>query len=405
MRDAPEFDIVLWGATGFTGRLVAEHLLRAHGAAGEVRWAMGGRSLQKLQTVREGLGPAAADVPLVVGDNHDRASLDAMVARTRVVCSTVGPFALYGSELVGACAAAGTDYCDITGEVQWIRAMLDQHEATAQASGARIIHCCGFDSLPSDLGTLYLTDAMTERGLQPARVAFYLAGGNGAFSGGTAASLLHIVKQARTDKALRRLLLDPYALNPRDGPRGPDGRDQRSPEFDATMNAWTAPFLMAPINTRIVRRTQALQGFPFGEDFRYSETMLTGRGLKGRAVATGISAALGGFIGAASAAPGLVSRLVPAPGEGPDEATRKAGFWKVKLRGESRSGDALMCAVSGEGDPGYGSTARMLGESAVCLATACERPGGFWTPASALGRPLIEQLQARAGVTFAVTTG
>lgn len=401
-----EFDLIVWGATGFTGRLVAEYLLERYGAASELRWAMGGRDLRKLEKVRGGLGPGSDAIQLIEADSHDRRSLDAMVGRTSVVCSTVGPFAHHGSELVAACAAAGTDYCDITGEVQWVRKMIDAHQDTARQTGARLVHCCGFDSIPSDLGTLFTQRQMEALHGGPCEsVKFRVRRMKGAFSGGTVASLLNALDEARADRDTRRIMGNPYGLNPKGEQRGPDGPDQSRPQWDEDVNSWTAPFVMAAVNTRVVRRSNALTGYSYGKSFRYEEAVMTGRGPAGLLRAVSMTATLGGFLAAASLKPGraLMGKLfLPQPGEGPSEEARESGYFDILLVGR-RKAEKIVTRVRANRDPGYGATSRMLGESAVCLAKdELQTGGGSWTPASCMGEKLIERLTANAGMSFEV---
>ncbi len=400
-----EFDVVVWGATGFTGRLVAEYLLERYGVGGELRWALGGRNEAKLEALRGELGQ---EVPLVVGDGDDEASLAELARRTRVVCTTVGPYARYGSKLVQACANLGTHYCDLTGEVQWMRRMIDAHQKQAEASGARLVHTCGFDSIPSDLGVFFLQREMRARhGVPCARIKCRAAKFQGGFSGGTAASLLNVLAEAERDPEVRRILADPYALNPPGQRSGPDAGDRAGPAWDPDFQAWIAPFVMAGINTRVVRRTNALLGQLYGADFRYDEAMLTGSGPAGWLRAAALSTGLGATMAAAAVGPlrrGL-ARLLPKPGEGPTKEQREAGFFVIRLFGAHPQdrGKSLRARVTGDRDPGYGSTAKMLGESAVCLARdELGVGGGFWTPASAMGAPLLARLQASAGVAFAL---
>jgi len=406
--NARQYDLVVWGASGFTGRLVAEYLLERYGTDGQLQWALGGRNRAKLEWIRDELGQTSANIPILIGDSRDPESLDTIVTRSSVVCSTVGPFARYGTDLVAACARHGTDYCDIAGEVQWMRRMIDGYEAQAHATGARIVHCCGFDSIPSDLGCLFMNERMRERTGQPcAEVKFRVRKMRGAFSGGTVASLLNVLDECRRDRKVRRLLLDPYGLNPDDQRRGLDGPDQWGPRWDADVG-WTAPFVMAAINTRVVRRSNALMDYSYGPDFRYSEAVMTGRGPGGWVVASAIAAGMGGFLAAAAVAPtrALLNKLLlPQPGEGPSKEQRKNGFFDVVLVGKSGGADKLLLRgrLKGNRDPEYGATSRMLAESAVCLARdgdALEVEGGFWTPASCMGPHLIARLARSADVTF-----
>lgn len=406
-----DFDVVVWGATGFTGRLVAGYLAEQYGIGKDLRWAIGGRSKSKLEEIRDSLGSGAKKLPLILADSHDAAALAKMVKRTRVICSTVGPFARYGSELVAACAEHGTDYCDITGEAHWIRAMLDAHEETARKSGARIVNCCGFDSLPSDLGTFFVQQAMKKQhGVAATEVAMRVRRMKGKFSGGTAASMLAAFEAGARDKSVRRALGHPYSLNPVGEQKGPAPTDPQAPRYDEDVHSWIAPFIMANINTKIVRRSNALMDYSYGKDFRYSEAMMTGRGAAGLARATLLTASLGGFMGLAAIPPtrSLLNRFfLPQPGEGPNQQEREQGMFDIVLVAHHPVNDDihLRARVTADRDPGYGATCKMLGESAVCLARDSQprgMPGGFWTPAAAMGQPLIERLCKNAGMTFSL---
>ena len=335
-----------------------------------------------------------------------------MAAEAEVVCTTVGPYAKYGHELVAACVEAGTDYCDLTGEVPFIRAMIDRHHERARSTGARIVHCCGFDSIPSDLGTLMLQEAAVERFAVPAdRVTLVVGASRGGFSGGTVASLTNVVEQAKADREIRRIVSDPYALNPDGERRGPDGPDRLGPRFDPELGRWTGPFVMASINTRVVRRSNALLGWRYGRDFRYAEVTGFSSGLKGRIAAGAVAAGLGAFVGALGLGPTrtlLQKTVLPKPGEGPDLETRENGFFNISLHGRGAATDEgdfeLIARVRGHKDPGYGETAKMLGEAALCLAldgAELASPGGVLTPASAMGMTLVGRLR-RAGMVFAV---
>ena len=395
------FDLVLFGATGFTGRLVADYLLQRRAP---IKWAIAGRDRKKLEALGTG-------VPILIADANDLASLDAVAAQTRVVCSTVGPYARYGSPLVEACAKNGVDYCDLTGETHWIRRMIDAHHAQARESGARIVHCCGFDSIPSDLGTFMVEEHARETYGAPCRdVVFAMRGSRGGVSGGTIASMMNLLDEAKRDSDVRKVMFDPYALNP-DGERsGPDGQDQRTVRFDDTLGAWTAPFVMAAINARIVRRSNALAGYRYGRDFHYREVVAFKKGPLGLAMASGMTAGLGGFMAATAVTPvrKLLERTVlPAPGQGPNQQTRERGFFNAQIvgTGTDKNGRAFRVEgrVAGQGDPGYAATARMLAESALCLASD-ERSGGggVLTPATALGHKLLARLRA-ADMTFEVS--
>jgi short subunit dehydrogenase-like uncharacterized protein len=398
-------DVVVFGATGFTGKLVAEYIARKH--APGLRWAIAGRSGAKLAGVRSELlriAPALAALDVLVADSADASALADIAKRTRVVCTTIGPYMKYGLPLARVCAENGTSYCDLAGEVLFIRRSIDENHERARATGARIVHSAGFDSIPSDLGVLLLHEAFRARGKALASAAFFCGPLRGSFSGGTVASMMETLDAALRDRDLRRLVGDPYALLPdRKKDRGPDGRDQRAVRYEPRIGQWTGPFVMAAINTRVVRRSNALQDFAYGKSFAYSEAMTFGRGPKGLARAAGFTAALGAFFGAASFARGrkLLAPLLPAPGQGPSQAARDAGFFKVRIVGEG-DGLRLDARVEGTSDPGYGETAKMLGEAAVCLAQdedALPRRYGVLTPASAMGLRLVDRLRA-AGMTF-----
>ena len=406
MAETREFHLVLMGATGFTGRLVAEHLLARHGADGELKWALAGRNQAKLEQIRAGLGDGAADLPLITADSHDRDSLDALVQRTRLVCTTVGPYALHGSALVAACCEHGTDYCDLSGEVPWMRKMVDQHAEAARKSGARIVHCCGFDSIPSDLGVWFLQQAAAETFGKPLeRVRLRVKAAKGGLSGGTFASMLNIVEESRRDPETARVLKNPFALCPPEHRKGPRQPYVSGPKFDAAIGSWMAPFIMAAINTRVVHRANALQDFAYGQGFRYDEAVLTGKGFGGRAKATMVSLGMGAFALGSAMGPtraALKRMVLPKPGEGPSPEQRQAGFFNIIVEGRTAEGETLRARVRGDRDPGYGSTSRMIGEAAVCLARDIgdEVAGGFWTPATALNGKLLERLATHAGVTF-----
>jgi short subunit dehydrogenase-like uncharacterized protein len=400
-----EFDIVVWGATGFTGKLTAEYLLETYGTE-SFRWALGGRSESKLEQVRRDLGNSS--LPLLVGDAQDPDFMASLASRTRVVCTTVGPYALYGSELVAACAQAGTHYCDLTGEVFWMRRMIDAHQDQAAASGARIVYTCGFDCIPADLGVFFVQREMNARhGVASPRVKMRVAGFSGGGSGGTAASGVNMIEEASKDPAVTRLNADPYALNPKDQMSGPDGPDRSAPIYDDDFEQWTGPFIMANIDTRVVRRSNALLGYAYGKDFQYDEAMLMGTGPVGFAKAAGLAAAL--RVGMAAMTLGPVRRLaasrMPAPGEGPSAEVRESGYWDVRLLAEHPDDPSknLRARLTGDRDPGYGSTSKMLAESAVCLALdSLSSSPGFLTPAAAMGDPLLARLQRSAGVTATI---
>jgi short subunit dehydrogenase-like uncharacterized protein len=400
-----DFDLVLFGATGYTGRLVAEVLLRKRPS---LKWALAGRSRAKLERVRDDLAavdPAAADLPLVIGDSLDPASVDAMARRARVVCTTVGPYSRYGAPLVAACAEHGVHYCDLTGEPHFVRAAIDAHHARAVETGARIVPCCGFDSIPSDLGVFVLHEHLRARDEQLAEARFRVVRIKGGPSGGTIASVLEVVSAMR-DPAVRDVLMDPYSLSP-GAPRGLDGRDAFGPGYDDDTGHFTGPFVMAGINTRIVRRSNALLGFPYGKAFRYDEAVDTGSGPAGILRAAGLSAGFAGIgaLALADAIPGgrsLLTRFLPAPGDGPTREQRENGSFRVEIRAAGSSGARLTAVVAAQSDPGYGATSVMLAESALSLAEdPLPERGGVLTTASCMGMHLVERLRG-AGMTFRV---
>ncbi|MEM9313308.1 MAG: saccharopine dehydrogenase NADP-binding domain-containing protein [Pseudomonadota bacterium] len=381
-----ELDIVIYGASGFTGRLVAEYLTAKNGHG--LRWAMAGRNAEKLAAVRDEIG-APADTPIVTADSADPASIKAMAESCRVVITTVGPYQLYGAELVAACAAAGTDYVDLCGEPLWMADMIAAHGDAAAASGARIVFSCGFDSIPFDLGVLFLQDAAKESlgGVCP-RVRGRVRAMNGEFSGGTAASLGATMAAIQKEPELLQKLVDPFCLA--DGFRGPEQPADNKPREDELLGQWVAPFIMATINSKNVHRSNALMGHPYGEDFRYDEMMLTGPGEQGKAVAEMV----------ASSNP-LGGEDAPKPGEGPSRESREAGNYDILFVGTSADGQEIRAGVSGDMDPGYGSTSKMIAESAVCLIEDCaDVSGGIYTPAPVLGQRLIKRLMAHAGLDF-----
>ncbi len=409
---AARFDVVLFGATSFVGSIIAAYLARQ----GEpLRWALAGRSKDKLEALRSSLGAAGEGLECLVADAEDPEALRTLCRSTRVVLSCVGPYALYGSKLVEACVEQGTDYCDLTGEPQWVHLMIQRFGALAKTSGARIVHCCGFDSIPSDLGVWNLQQASQRYfGQACTSVSTRVTSMKGGVSGGTVASMLNVLKQALTDRQLRRVLADPYALClDVEGLRKLDQHEVRLPEYDARIGQWCAPFVMASVNTKVVLRTYALLGQGWGAEFRYDEAMAMGGGLAGRARAMGMAGGLAAFVGASVLPPSrwLLQRFVlPAPGEGPSAKQQEQGSFEFEIHGTTADGQRAMTLVSGDRDPGYGSTAKMIAEAARCLALDLVGPrgrkttaGGFWTPAALMGEFLTERLTRNAGVGFEST--
>lgn len=397
------YDVVVFGATGFVGRILCQYLLTQVGENGA--WAIAGRSAAKLNALASELG--AHHLPQIIADVTDGASLQRLCAQTKVVISTVGPYALYGEPLVKVCAQTGTDYCDLTGEPQWIRRMIQRYSATAEQSGARIVHCCGFDSVPSDLGVYYLQQRAKEQfGTVCDRIKMRLIKAMGGVSGGTAASGINIVKEASGDPALRQELDNPYSLCPAPGLAHPP--TLVPVQYDADFQGWVSPFVMAAINTRIVLRSNALLQYAYGQQFQYEEAVLTGPQATGWLAAQGLSISLGGVAAAMAFSPTrwlLANTLIPKPGEGPSPAAQEQGFYDLRFWGTTAKGDRIQVKVTGDRDPGYGSTAKILGQAGLCLAQdfpASVKAGGFWTPASMFGDRLIERLETSAGLTFAV---
>lgn len=396
------YDVVVLGSTGFTGRLVAEYLLKQYGLGGDLNWAMAGRNEGKLKSIRSLLGND--EIPLVVCDSKKDADVKTLAESTKVVCTTVGPYALYGSELVAACVEAGTHYCDLTGEVQWMRRMIDQHHDTAKANGVKIVHTCGFDSIPSDMGVYYLQRELKKsQSVHAERVNLRVKVMKGKFSGGTLASLNNVLAEAQKDKSIYEVLSNPYGLNPEGEQNGPDEKDLMRVKYDHDIKEWLAPFVMAGINTKVVRRSNALAGYPYGKDFRYEEAMKMGDGMGGRMKALSTMAMLGVLMGGK---PGsfwskTVNRFLPDPGEGPTKEERESGFYVIDLHGRMADGSWHTARVKGDKDPGYGSTSKMLAECAVCLAKDnLNDSAGMLTPSVAMGDAILNRLVANAGLSF-----
>jgi short subunit dehydrogenase-like uncharacterized protein len=406
MDEGRTYDVIVYGATGFTGRLVAEHMLAKYGVGESTRWAIAGRSRAKLEAVRKEIG-APDTLPLVIADASDPASLLAMVRSTTSVITTVGPYQLYGEGLVAACAEAGTDYVDLCGEPAWMAEMIEKYDAKAKASGARIVFSCGFDSIPFDLGVVFLQRQAKQRlGMPMPRVRGRVRKMKGGFSGGTAASLMATVEASKRNPAIVKTLANPFALTPGfTGPKQPDGDKA---VYDDKANAWAAPFVMAMINTKNVHRSNFLRGQAYGADFVYDEMVLAGEGKKGEqraktaAMGTSVFETLLGFAPTRA----LIRQFaLPKPGQGPTKEQREAGFYDVLFVGELKDGQVLRASVKGDKDPGYASTSKMIAESAMCLVRDVgrdETTGGVWTPGAALGDKLIERLEANAGLRFSL---
>ena len=386
-----KYDIVVFGASGYTGRLVAEYLQGEY-ANTSLKWAMAGRSLDKLASVRTALGiPDSVD--LVSVDSDDAASVGQMVSDCKVVITTVGPYQLYGEELIKQCAEQGTDYVDLSGEPSWMHETIAQHSAAAKASGARIVHSCGFDSIPFDLGVYCLQQrAITQTGKPIATVKGRVRAMNGTFSGGTIASMRATMASAQANPAIIKVLTNPFALT--EGFTGPEQPTGAVPQYDEELNSWSAPFVMAAINTKNIHRSNFLLGHQYGEDFRYDEMLLTGDGEQGKAAAEYV------------AKDDSIGKSDLQPGDGPTQEERENGNYDAIFAGQNSEGELMISSVQGDRDPGYGSTSKMLAEAAICLL---ENPtlasGGLWTPAAAMGQALIDRLHAHAGLTFQIEKG
>ena len=386
-----KFDIVVYGATGFTGQLVAEYLTSHYKGDHALKWAMAGRSLGKLKSVRDAIG-APGNTPLIVADASDAASLKAMAEQTMSVITTVGPYQLYGEELLAACVATGTDYFDLCGEPIWMRQMIDKYEAAAKESGARIVFSCGFDSVPFELGAFVVQEeAKRVFGAPASRVKGRVRDMRGTLSGGTAASAKATFDAVAKDISLIAILNDPFALTPGfTGPKQPKGNRSL---LEEDLQSWAAPFMMALINTRNVHRSNMLMGFPYGQDFVYDEMVLTGPGEKGEANAQRVVAA-----NAEKTGPNA-----PKPGEGPSKEERETGRFDLLYVAIAPDGRMVRAGVTGDRDPGYGSTSKMISECAMCLLRdVTDVPAGFWTPGAAMQHKLIKRLRDNAGLTFGV---
>ena len=390
MSNTNELDIIIYGATGYTGRLVCEYMWQQYGHdVSSVNWAMAGRSLDKLEQVRDELG-ISSGVPLIVADASSTASMDSLAQRAHVVATTVGPYQLYGSDLVRACAESGTDYVDLCGEPAWMHEMIDAYGETAKASGARIVFSCGFDSIPFDLGVLFLQQTAQEKiGGPVSRIKGRVRSMQGTFSGGTLASFKATMAAAAKKPEMIGVLMNPFALTQDfSGPEQPSGL---APIFEEELDSWSAPFIMATINTKNIHRSNLLLGHAYGTDFVYDEMLLTGPGDSGEAVAKAV------------AEDKSMAENPIKPGEGPSKEERDSGFYEVMFAGSNGDGKTVSVSVRGDKDPGYGSTSKMIAESAVCLLLNRDTElRGILTPASALGSLLIDRLQQNAGLTFQV---
>ena len=403
---APAYDLVVFGATSFVGQIITRYLVDQYGSNGPLRWAIAGRSAAKLAALRHTLGEPGHSLPTFVADARSADDLRHLCRQTAVVLSTVGPYALYGEPLVQACAETGTDYCDLTGEVQWVKQMIGRYDSLARQTGARIVHCCGYDSIPSDMGVYFLQQEAKKRfGQGCSAVTMRVKSAKGGVSGGTIASMLNLLTDAATDATLRHDLADPYAICPPvDYGRLPQ-KTVSSVKYDADAASWMAPFVMAGVNEKVVQRSNVAR--QYHRCFTYNEAMLTGRGPLGFIASATVTAALGLFMGAAVTPPlrRFIARFLPKPGEGPTPDTQRTGFFVHDVYGKTETGQTLRVRVSGDRDPGYGSTAKMIAQAGLSLAqdvSKAEKPGGVYSPAAIFDERLIARLQNFSGLTFTV---
>ena len=378
-------DVVIYGATGFTGKLVVEYMQEKYGKDEGISWAIAGRSEEKLNSVREEL-KVGSNVPQLLVDSNDKDSIASMVQQTKCVLTTVGPYQLYGANILQQCVIHGVDYVDLCGEPGWMHEMINEHAEQAKETGARIVFSCGFDSIPFDLGVYFLQKEVIARHGQPAsNIRGRVRAMNGEFSGGTAASLGATMASLKEKPELFEVLVNPFALS--NGFTGPEQAQDSKPIYDDKLETWVAPFFMAPINTKNVHRSNTLMDHLYGEDFCYNEMWIQGPGEEGKAAAE--------FVGSMNPLADA-----PAPGEGPSKKSRENGNYDVLFCADV-DGETIKASVSGDMDPGYGSTSKMIAESAVCIVKDCEDlAGGIYTPAASMGKKLIKRLESNAGLTF-----
>ena len=399
MSNTKELDLIIWGATGFTGQLVSEYINKKYSNS-PLKWGIAGRNKEKIYSVANRLNIETKKI--FIADSNVIESLTNLTSKTKVICTTVGPYAKLGTKLIEACIKTNTNYCDITGETQWIRRIIDRYHLKAKENKIKIINSCGFDSIPSDMGVFYSQKKVFEKtGKYASKINMRVSGAKGGISGGTYNSLSNVLEEARKDKDVRKILINPYGLNPKDKQSGPDKPDLQTVIFDKVSNSWISPFIMAGINTKIVRRSHALIDFKYGSDFSYDEATLSGKGvfgrLKGHLSLIPIFLATrqkGSFI------KNIVDYVLPKSGEGPSEKTRISGYYNLRFYLTCQN-KIYISRIIGDMDPGYGSTSKMLAESAVCLAMDnTPETYGILTPSVALGEPLLKRLQENAGLTF-----
>ena len=395
-----QFDIIIWGATSFTGKLVVEYLFKKF-ASTKIKWAIAGRNKEKLENVRSKV--ADKNIPIFIADSFDEKSLSVIVKKSKVICSTVGPYSLYGSLLVELCVKHSTNYCDITGEAHWIRTIIDKFHKDAKKKKIKIVNSCGFDSIPSDMGVYFIQNEIKKAYKSYAKsIKMRVAGIRGGISGGTYGSMNNLLKEAYADKSVFKVLNNPYGLNPRDKMEGLDKKDLRKIIFDNESKSWIYPFIMAGINTKIVRRSNALSNFQYGKEFTYEEATMAGKGISGfwKAILALFPLAMIG-INPNSFLKKIVNSFMPKPGEGPGIEKRKNGFYNLRFYITIDKKRKAFAKVIGDSDPGYGSTSKMLAESAISLAFD-NLPGnyGVITPSFAMGDKLLKRLKENAGLSF-----
>ena len=405
------YAVVLYGATSFVGQITAHYLAEFLSAnkdksGSEINWAIAGRDQEKLNELQSKL---TSKVDIIIANSDDAASLDAMTEQTQVIISTVGPYLKYGEPLIKSCVDNGTDYVDLTGEAIFIKDMMDKYQEAAKQSGARIVNSCGFDSIPSDLG-VYFTQKQAEAKFDSACDVIHMRvkAAKGGLSGGTIASMATIFEEVGQDKSRRKQVANPYLLN--DDKDAPNVRQSNvsKPEYDSEHQRWLAPFVMASINTRIVHRSNQLLGYEYGREFKYDEAMWMKDGIKGKLTSYALSAGLLGFATAMMITPSrelLSKHVLPKSGSGPSKEEQENGYFDIRLFGQTANKDSITTKVTGDKDPGYGSTSRMLSQAALCLAQDISKEevkGGFWTPASAMGDKLLARLEKHAGLSFDV---
>ena len=385
MSNLDKYDFVIYGATGFTGKLVVEYAITQYNNNNEISWAIAGRSNKKLEHVQEKYN-LPSNIGKIIVDSNDQHSIDEMVSQTKCVLTTVGPYQLYGEKIIKTCISSGTDYVDLCGEPGFMHKIISECSAEAKETGARIVFSCGFDSIPFDLGVLFVQEeVMSKLNKYAPSVRGRVRAMNGEFSGGTAASMKATMAALKSDPEVINILVNPHALC--DGIQGVQQDDDSKPVYDEKLDTWVAPFFMAPINTKNIHRSNKLMNHIYGENFKYNEMWIQGPGEEGKAAAEFIS---------------TMNPLgdAPQPGDGPSRESRENGNYDVLFCADV-DGATIKASVSGDMDPGYGSTSKMITESVVCLVKDCEDlAGGIYTPAVSMGKKLIKRLESNAGLTF-----